>query len=160
MGLLNFKDMKKLLLPFSVLFVLLLSCKENIADKINDKNVEVAKQRDYKMQEGAAAIEFSKNEHDFGTIPEGEKVETVFNFTNTGKSALIITDASATCGCTVPEWPKEPIAPGETGQIAVEFNSAGRPGNNSKTVTLTTNTAKGKETVVIKANVTPKEKSS
>lgn len=152
--------MKRILLPISVLFVFLISCKENVADKIKDKNVEVAKQRDYKMQEGAAAITFSKHEHDFGTIPEGEKVETFFTFENTGKSELIITNAYATCGCTVPEWPKEPIAPGETGKIAVAFNSAGRPGKNSKTVTLTTNTAKGKETVVIKANVTPKQKSS
>ncbi|PIE49094.1 MAG: hypothetical protein CSA39_04300 [Flavobacteriales bacterium] len=152
--------MKKKLFPLALLTLLLFSCKENITDKINNKNVELAKQRDYKMQEGAAEITFLKHEHDFGTIPEGEKAETVFEFKNTGKSALIITNAKATCGCTVPEWPKEPIAPGESGKISVIFNSKGRPGKNSKTVTLTTNTAKGKESVVIKANVTPKVKPS
>lgn len=138
----------------------LFSCKENISSKIKKENLEVAKKRDYKMSEGASALTFSKTEYDFGTINEGDKVETTFSFKNTGKSALIISNATSTCGCTIPEYPKEPIPVGGTGSILVKFNSTGKPNKQNKVVTLTTNTAKGKETVVIKANVTPKQKAS
>lgn len=140
--------------------VVLISCKENTTSKIKKENLEIAKQRDYKMSEGAAAITFSKTEYDFGTINEGDIVETTFDFKNTGKSALIISNASSTCGCTVPDYPKEPIQPGQTGSITVKFNSANRPGKNNKVVTLTTNTVKGKEMVTIKTEVTPKQKAS
>lgn len=151
--------MKKIVLAFCMLAALSISsCKENVAAKINKENLQVAKDRDYKMGDGAAAITFNKNEHDFGVINEGDIVETTFSFKNTGKSELIITNATAPCGCTVPSWPKEPIAVGETGEILVKFNSAGKPNKQSKTVTLTTNTATGKEQVVIKAEVTPKAK--
>ena len=151
-------------LHFKIIVVLvvfsLISCNENTKSKIKQENLEIAKQRDYKMTEGAPALTFSKTEYDFGTINEGEEVETTFDFKNTGKSALIITDASSTCGCTVPEYPKEPIPVGGTGSIKVKFNSTNRPGQNNKTVTLKTNTAKGKETVLIRTNVTPKQKAS
>lgn len=147
------------LLAFLVVFTLF-SCKDNATSKIKKENLEIAKERDYKMTEGASVISFSKTEHDFGTINEGDKVETTFDFKNTGKSALIITNARSTCGCTIPEYPKEPIPVGGTGSITVKFNSAGKPNQQNKVVTLTTNTASGKETVVIKANVTPKQKAS
>jgi len=152
--------MKKIIIASVLMAVFVASCKENVTNKINKEKLEVAKQRDYKMNEGAAAIAFSKNEHDFGVINEGDIVETTFSFTNTGKSELIITKATATCGCTVPEWPREPIAVGDSGSIKVKFNSSGKPNKQNKTVTLTTNTAKGKETVVIKAQVTPKQKTN
>ncbi len=138
----------------------LISCKEATTSKIKQENLEIAKQRDYKMTDGASAITFSNTEFDFGTISEGDKVETIFNFKNTGKSALIISNATSTCGCTIPEYPKEPIPVGGTGSILVKFNSSGKPNQQNKVVTLTTNTTKGKETVVIKANVTPKQKES
>ena len=85
------------------------------------------------------AISFEKTEFDFGRIYEGEKVKCNFKFTNTGKSDLIITSAKASCGCTVPEYPKTPIQPGKGGTITVEFNSAGRKGQQNKAVTVTTN---------------------
>jgi len=138
----------------------LVSCKKNTTSKIKKENLEIAKQRDYKMSEGASTLTFSKNEYDFGTINEGDIVETTFDFKNTGKSALIISNATSTCGCTVPEYPKEPIPVGGTGSILVKFNSSGKPNQQNKVVTLTTNTTKGKETVVIKANVIPKQKAS
>lgn len=138
----------------------LFSCKDNSTSKIKKENLEIAKQRDYKMTEGASALTFSKTEHDFGTISEGDEVETIFDFKNTGKSALIISNASSTCGCTIPDYPREPIPVGETGSIKVKFNSSGRPNQQNKVVTLTTNTTNGKEKVVIKANVTPKQKAS
>lgn len=150
--------MKRILVLGILAAITLVSCKEDVASKIKKENLEIAKQRDYKMGAGAAKMTFAKKEHDFGTANEGDILETTFNFTNTGKSELIITDAKSTCGCTIPDWPKQPIAPGETGEILVKFNTNGKGGGNSKTVTLTTNTAVGKETVVIKAQVTPKKK--
>ena len=152
--------MKKILVLAGLVAFSFTSCKENIAKKIKKENLEIAKERDSKISDGASVITFSRNEHDFGTINEGDIVETTFDFTNTGKSELIITNARATCGCTVPEWPKQPISVGESGQIKVKFNSSGKPNKQSKTVTLTTNTEKGKETVLIKAQVTPKSKTN
>ena len=103
-------------------------------------------------------MEFDKLEHDFGVINEGDVVETIFSFKNTGKSALIITNASSSCGCTIPNYPMQPIAPGDSGEITVKFNSSGKPNMQTKTVTLVTNTPNGRENVVIKAEVTPKQK--
>jgi len=101
-------------------------------------------------------ITFDKTEHDFGTINEGEKVTTEFNFTNTGKEDLIIVDARGSCGCTVPQYPKNtPIAPGASGKILVSFDSSNKPGLQQKSVTLSANTASGREMLRIKSNVTP-----
>jgi hypothetical protein len=74
-----------------------------------------------------AILSFEEKEYEFGKIVAGEKVEYDFKFTNTGGSRLIIVDAKGDCGCTVPEWPKEPIEPGESGVIHVSFNSAHKP---------------------------------
>lgn len=101
---------------------------------------------------------FNKKEHDFGVINEGAKVETTFTFTNTGEADLIIANASGSCGCTVPEFPKEPIKPGKTGKMKVSFDSNGKPGMQQKSVNITANTASGKDVLTIKANVTPKPK--
>lgn len=99
------------------------------------------------------AMQFSKEEHDFGTINDGDIVEHKFTFKNVGEAPLIISNATATCGCTVPEWPKEPIAVGESGEILVRFNSRNKPGNQSKTVTITANTFPSANKVRIRANV-------
>ncbi|MGB0864187.1 MAG: DUF1573 domain-containing protein, partial [Saprospiraceae bacterium] len=66
---------------------------------------------------------FTNEEFDFGTVNEGEKVKHTFKFKNTGKEPLIISNAKGSCGCTVPKWPREPIAPGASGDVVVEFNS-------------------------------------
>ena len=133
------------------------SCDDNAAKKIKSENVEIAKERDDEIKNGGPRIKFDKTEHDFGTISEGDVVETVFTFTNTGKSELIIASAKGSCGCTVPEWPKEPILPGEEGQILVKFNSTSRTNLQQKQVTLVTNTETGKEILTIKAQVTPQQ---
>jgi hypothetical protein len=99
---------------------------------------------------------FDKTEHDFGTINEGDKPTYSFVFKNTGASDLIISNAVGSCGCTVPEYPKEPVKPGESAKMKVSFNSAGKNGRQQKTVTIATNTASGKEMITIKANITPK----
>jgi len=85
-------------------------------------------------------MKFDKDVHDFGKIKPGDKVTYDFKFTNTGKSPLIITDATATCGCTKPEWPHTPIKPGDNGAIHITFNSAGKMGLQDKMITISANT--------------------
>ena len=87
----------------------------------------------------APVISFKQGMYNFGKIVQGESVHYEFKFTNTGKSPLIITNATATCGCTIPEIPKEPIKPGADGVIKVVFNSAGKMGMQDKVVTITSN---------------------
>ena len=101
----------------------------------------------------AATIEFTEKAFDFGTLEEGEKVEHVFKFTNTSTNPLIISNARGSCGCTVPEWPREPIAPGEKGEIKVKFDSKGKKGKQSKTVTITANTIPGNTLLTINSDV-------
>ena len=89
---------------------------------------------------GEAVIKFEKTSHDFGTFPETEKVTCTFKFTNTGDTLLVIHQAIASCGCTVPQYSKEPIKPGETGEIVVTYNGAGKfPGHFKKSITIRTN---------------------
>ncbi len=100
-------------------------------------------------------MEFESTIHDFGTIVEGEKVSHVFKFKNTGKVPLVIQNASASCGCTVPEWPKEAIAPGGSGQIRVEFDSKGKSGAQNKAISVLANTQPSNTTLEIKTVVNP-----
>jgi len=88
---------------------------------------------------GTAVIDFNELEHNFGSIKEGEKVGCIFSFTNTGDADLILTAASASCGCTVPKYEKKPVAPGGKGAIEVIFDSSGRSGLQSKTVVVQSN---------------------
>jgi hypothetical protein len=105
--------------------------------------------------EDAPAMTFTEKEFDFGTIKEGDVVTHVFKFTNTGKTPLVIQNASAPCGCTVPDWPHEPVAPGATGEINVKFNSKGKSGLQNKPVTIVANTQPDVSTVTLKGNVEP-----
>jgi hypothetical protein len=98
-------------------------------------------------------ITFENTEHDFGKITQGERVRTEFKFTNTGKSNVIISDARGSCGCTVPDWPREPIKPGSTGVVKVEFNSEGKSGMQEKTVTMVTNCEPATKVIRIKAEI-------
>ena len=91
------------------------------------------------MMEALPTIAFESDFHDFGEIQEGIVAEHTFTFKNEGDGPLIISNAQGSCGCTVPDWPRNPIAPGETGVIKVSFNSKGRAGRQDKRVTLTTN---------------------
>ena len=150
--------MKKGILILAGIFAMsLVSCKENAADKVSEEKVEAAAERDAKAGD-FPVMTFTEVEHDFGTINEGDVVEHTFEFKNTGNSPLVISNAVGSCGCTVPSWPKEPVAPGETAEMLVKFNSNGKPNQNTKTVTITANTETGKERIKIKALVTPKAK--
>ena len=87
----------------------------------------------------APKVQVEKAIYEFGTITQGEKVTYTFKFKNVGKTPLIITNATATCGCTVPEYPKEPVKPGQDGEIKVTFDSTGKLGLQDKVVTVTSN---------------------
>lgn len=117
-------------------------------------------EEDVKPEGPLPSFAFAEEEHDFGTIKEGDVVEKIFEFENTGEAPLIISSATASCGCTVPEWPKEPIAVGEKGKIKVKFNSKGKPGVQNKTVTITANTYPKINRLKIKANVQKDENPS
>ena len=90
---------------------------------------------------GEADIKFEKTSHNFGTFPESSpKVTCTFKFTNTGDNLLVIHQAMTSCGCTVPQFPKEPIKPGESGEIIVIYNGAGKfPGHFKKSITIRSN---------------------
>jgi hypothetical protein len=103
----------------------------------------------------APIMTFAVSEHDFGDIKPGSVVRHTFEFTNTGKSPLLIQDATASCGCTTPSWTKEPVAPGGKGTIEVQFNSQGKTGLQNKSVAIRGNTQPSVTTVMIKANVLP-----
>jgi hypothetical protein len=100
-----------------------------------------------------ATMNFRDTVHDFGSIKEGEVVSYDFEFTNTGKRPLIISSANGSCGCTVADFPREPLAPGKASVIKVQFSSAGKEGHQEKSVTLVNNTAKGKQMLFIKGDV-------
>lgn len=102
-------------------------------------------------------ITFEKTEHDFGKINEADgRVTTIFNFRNEGMAPLILSNVRASCGCTTPNWTREPINPGETGQITVTYNPNGRPGRFQKTITVTSNAEEATQKLYIKGEVIPK----
>jgi hypothetical protein len=101
----------------------------------------------------APEFKFEVEEYNFGTIKQGDKVTYDFKFANTGKDALVISEAHGSCGCTVPQWPKEPVAKGAKANIHVEFNSAGKSGMQDKTVTITSNAKGGQKVLHLKGNV-------
>lgn len=103
---------------------------------------------------GKPVIAFETMEVDYGVIPHNGEPYREFKFTNTGDAALIISNARGSCGCTVPEWPKEPIMPGESNVIKVRY-ATDRIGKFSKTVTLTTNDEEGQHVLRIKGEVLP-----
>ena len=140
--------MKNILFLLSMFF--LLSCGDDPFSRVKSENVEMAVVRDNTSSK-IPVMTFDKKVHDFGTIQNGTPVETVFSYTNTGDSPLVISDIKSTCGCTVPrDWSREPLNPGESSQFTVKFDGKG-VNNTSKTVTIAANTATGRETVKITA---------
>lgn len=98
-------------------------------------------------------MKFEKEVFDFGNIKQGDKVQYEFEFVNTGKEALIITEAHGSCGCTVPEWPKQPLKKGEKGVIKITFDSTGKQGMQDKTVTITSNSTDSPKILHVKGNI-------
>ena len=144
--------MKKAILGLSALcLIAYTSCKDDAASKVNSDNVAVAAERDANSG-NFPVMEMDKMEHDFGTIVNGTPVETIFKYTNTGNSMLVVSNIKSTCGCTVPSDYTREVAPGQTGQFTVKFNGRGS-GKVTKSLTMTTNTEKGTEVVRITATV-------
>ena len=102
------------------------------------------------------SIVFEKITHDYGTIEQGGDGNTEFKFTNKGKSPLVLSNVKASCGCTVPEWPKEPILPGKSGSIKVKYNTA-NAGTFGKTITVNSNAINSTVVLSIKGVVTAKQ---
>lgn len=102
-------------------------------------------------------ITFEEASFDFGEVAEGETVEHTYKFTNTGKAPLLISGARSTCGCTVPEWPEEPIAPGEGGEITVRFNTMNKRNKQTKPITIVANTYPANQRIYLTGFVRPAE---
>ncbi len=103
--------------------------------------------------ESKAKMSLEKSSHDFGEIEEGVQATVTFTFKNTGNAPLVLNSVKASCGCTTPKWTKEPIAPGEEGVITAIYNSKGRPGNFTKTITVKHNGDGGTEFLTIRGVV-------
>ncbi|MEJ2163831.1 MAG: DUF1573 domain-containing protein, partial [Robiginitalea sp.] len=117
--------MRKATLILGVLAITaFVSCKEKASEKIEENNVTAAAERDLAAK-SLPVIQFEEREFDFGTIEQNTPQEHTFTFTNTGEAPLIITNATSSCGCTVPDYPKNvPIQPGEKGELVVKFNGS------------------------------------
>lgn len=101
-------------------------------------------------------MDFATTDHDFGTVEEGKKVSYTYKVKNTGQAPLIIQNAQPSCGCTVPDWTKNPIPVGGEGFVKAEFDTNGKHGINNKTITVTANTWPKSVSLKFKAMVTPK----
>ncbi len=105
-----------------------------------------------------STITWEKASHDFGDIYQGDKVTHTFKFVNTGSESLIISNVEVTCGCTVPKgWPRDPILPGDKGELEIQFNSASKFGKQNKVVTVISNALAGNSQVMFTANVLDKK---
>lgn len=109
------------------------------------------------ITKGLATMDFADTSHSFGKMYEGESASYDFTFKNNGQSPLLISNAAGSCGCTVPDYPREPIAPGASAIINVKFNSAGKVGLQNKSVNIFTNSNKGTHTLNIDAEVIEKQ---
>lgn len=141
----------KTLFLIAASFILLSSCKEDSKEMTTNDvmNTESAEGKKGSLPD----MKFEEETHDFGRITQGEKVTFGFRFKNTGGSNLIISSASGSCGCTVPEYPKKPIGPGEEAVINVVFSSEGKSGLVEKSVTLVTNCEPSTKIIYIKADI-------
>ena len=134
-----------------VLALALTSCKDKAVETIETATETPVENTAQTPSTQLPVMTFEKTTHDFGTIKEGEAQQTVFTFTNTGSAPLIITNATSSCGCTVPDYPKNtPIAPGDSGQLTVNFNGTGM-NKVTKTIRVEANTASGFENIKIEA---------
>jgi len=148
--------MKKILLPIAVGIALLASCGENAQEETLNTDIidnPISAESSAEDEDKRPFFEFVEEIKEFGTITQGETVSMTFRFRNVGQSNLIISSAQGSCGCTVPEWPKEPIKPGEEGKINIIFNSTGKQGLQNKTITLIANTIPNTKVIAIKGEV-------
>jgi archaellum component FlaG (FlaF/FlaG flagellin family) len=143
--------MKKLIITAFVAVASLISVNANAQTTTTPGTIPAAVENP-----NQADISFEKETHEFGTIPQGVPASYTFVFKNSGKEPLIITNAAAGCGCTSPEWTKEPIKPGQKGYVKATYNAAS-PGPFNKTVTVMSNGKKSNVILYIKGDVKPVE---
>jgi hypothetical protein len=132
----NIRELKKLLFILAAVLAAILqySCNNSAAGS--------RKQADQAISADTAIISFREYEHDFGKVIEGEKVACTFIFENIGKGPLVISSVTSSCGCTVPKYDTKPVLPGNTGNVEVIFDSSGRNGRQTKTITVRSNASK------------------
>lgn len=138
------------------IILIMISCqsKKKPDVTVNDINIPVtAEGIDKARLEKMPKISFDKTVYDFGNVMQGESLGCVFNYTNIGKSNLIISSADASCGCTVPDYTKTPIKPGEQGVVKIKFNTENKKGEVTNTVKVYGNTYPSYTVLTIKANV-------
>jgi hypothetical protein len=135
---------------FTLVFALMISV---VAFSQNAQNKPTAQAA---PNNNLAVFHWEKTTYDFGNIPQNQPVTATFKFKNVGKVPLVITSAVGSCGCTVPNWPKEPIAPGESSEIKATFNAAA-VGAFNKTVSITANVEGGTAILTLKGNVEAKQ---
>lgn len=152
--------MTKSLLLAGAIVAILASCDVRTKDKIDNTALVAAPNSAAAADNSTASttVQIIDSIYNFGTVAEGSIVEFSFRFKNTGTNPLIISNASASCGCTVPEKPEAPIKTGEIGVIKVKFDSNGRAGSAYKTVTVLSNAQPGFPELALKGEVTPKAK--
>jgi hypothetical protein len=138
------KANKIIVITFILVGIVFLSCNQDKKESSDKRSIEAG---------GIAEIKFDTTYYNFGDLIQGEKAVYTFKFKNTGTANLMIEDAYSTCGCTVPNYSKEPIAPGEIGRIEVLFDSSGKHGVQYKTVGLKLNTKRKEKSLNIRANV-------
>lgn len=141
-----------------LLLILLLPCVLFACDIRNNGKKDVqANQQNKQAFNDSTTVEIIDSVYNFGKVTDGDKVEYSYRFKNTGKHPLVILSATASCGCTVPEKPDEPIKPGETGFLKVVFNSQGRVGEAHKEITVVSNAYPGFPVLQLKGEVTAKK---
>lgn len=101
-------------------------------------------------------VSFEEESHNFGKIKDGDKVQHVFKFKNTGTEKLVVKNVKPSCGCTTPDWTKDPVEPGGEGYINIEFDSSGKVGTQNKSVTVELNTAEKVKTLTFTGEVVAK----
>lgn len=123
-------------------------------DSIDSGIINVPATADGNISEAMPVVSIENNTYDFGTVSQGEKVTHTFRFTNTGNADLVINKVEGSCGCTVMQgWPKHPIGPGENGKIDVIFDSAGRRGNQNKSISIVANTVPSTSVLYLKGEI-------
>ena len=138
-----------IILAIFVIMVGIVSCQRTSGSgKTNNQVVN-----DQRNDGGTPVIKFADESHDFGDIAAGEKVSYTFTYTNEGDANLVILSATASCGCTVPKWNKDPLPPGKEGYVEVVFDSSGRSGKQIKNVTIRSNSDPAVKVLQIQANI-------
>ncbi len=153
--------MKKIFALLLVLSVVAFGCKNSSevkdqarAEVEGDSQLPTSNADTEEIFQGpTTTIAFQEDSYDYGTVNSGDVVKHTFEFTNTGDEPLVLKKVQASCGCTTPSWSKDPIAPGKTGTIVAEFNTAGKSGQQLKTITVTANTDPAIHTLKLNGDV-------